>query len=141
MTLPRSSLGLGRFGFRTHPALPRKRERELLASSHRKGRFIGVSRSQRADQMEALLRQADASLEKWLLGAKTRGAGILRHRVDDLQAGLKKLSAGLQQLEGERAVTKSDQPDRAQKVTPSKRRARPAAARKPSAPRKPKKAA
>ena len=91
--------------------------------------------------MEAMLRQADASLEKWFLGAKKRGAGILRHRVDDLQAGLKKLSAGLQQLEGERAVTESDQPNRAQKAIPSKRRARPAAARKPSASRKPKKAA
>jgi len=90
--------------------------------------------------MEAMLRQADASLEKWFRGAKKRGAGILRHRVDDLQAGLRKLSAGLEQLERERKVTQSEQPAPEKKITPSKRRARPAIARKPAA-RKHKKAA
>lgn len=91
--------------------------------------------------MEAMLRQADANLEKWFRRAKKRSAGILRHRVDDLQAGLKKVSAGLEHLERERAVTPSEQPDREPKVTTSKRRARPSVAGKPSAPRKHKKAA
>jgi hypothetical protein len=91
--------------------------------------------------MEAMLRQADASLEKWFRGAKTRGAGILRQRVEDLQAGLKKLSTGLQQLERERQVAPAEKPDQTPKVTLGKRRARPAVARKPSAGRKRKKAA
>jgi hypothetical protein len=100
-----------------------------------------VPRSNRADQMEALLRQADASLEKWFRGVKQRGAGILRQRVDGLQAGLKKLSAGLEHLETERAVTPPALPKADHKVTVSKRRARPATTRKPSAQRKHKKAA
>ena len=112
----------------------------LSASSLPGDRFIIVTVSRRTDQMEAMLRQADASLEKWFRGAKKRGAGILRQRVDDLQAGLKKLSAGLEQVERERVVTQSEQPDREQKVTPRKRRARPAVARKAVA-RKHKKAA
>jgi hypothetical protein len=91
--------------------------------------------------MEAILRRADASLEKWFRGAKTRGAGMLRHRVDDLQAGLKKLSTGLEQVERERRVTQTEQPDREPKVAPRKRRARPSVARKPAAARKHKKAA
>lgn len=91
--------------------------------------------------MEAMLRQADASLEKWFRGAKQRGAGILRHRVDDLQAGLKKLSAGLEQLERERALTPSEPAEPKHEATPRKRRARPVTARKASAPRKHKKAA
>jgi hypothetical protein len=100
-----------------------------------------VPRSSRADQMEAILRQADASLEKWFFGAKQRGAGILRQRVDDLQAGLKKLSAGLEQVERERAAAPREQPEPSEKVTPRKRRPRPAAAPKPAASRKRKKAA
>jgi len=92
--------------------------------------------------MEAMLRQADASLEKWFRGAKKRGAGILRERVDDLQAGLKKLSTGLEHLQKERAAKPTGQLDREPKVTVSKRQARPALARKPSAAeRKRKKAA
>ena len=91
--------------------------------------------------MEAMLRQADASLEKWFRGAKARGAGILRQRVDDLQAGLKKLSAGLEQHERERAVAPVEKPEAMPKVPPAKRRPRQAAARKPSAARKRKKAA
>ncbi len=91
--------------------------------------------------MEAMLRQADASLEKWFRGAKKAGAGILRQRVDDLQAGLKKLSTGLEHHGKERAAAQTAQPGREPKVTVSKRRARPAAARKPSAARKRKKAA
>jgi len=91
--------------------------------------------------MEAMLRTADASLEKWFRGAKKRGAGILRQRVDDLQAGLKKLSIGLEHAEKERAATPAAQPERELKVTVSKRRARPPLARKLSAARKRKKAA
>jgi hypothetical protein len=91
--------------------------------------------------MEAIFRQADASLEKWVRRAKQRSASILRARVDDLQAGLKKLSTGLEHLEKERPVTPTAQPHREPTVTVSKRRARPALARKPSAVRKRKKAA
>jgi len=92
--------------------------------------------------MEAVLRHADASLEKWFRRAKQRSAGILRQRVDDLHAGLKKLSTGLEHVEKGRAATPTAQPDREPNVTVSKRRARPALARKPSAAaRKRKKAA
>jgi hypothetical protein len=91
--------------------------------------------------MEAMLRDADAALEKWFRGAKMRSAGVLRHRVDDLQAGLKKLSAGLEHVEKERAATPSVEAEADHKATPRKRRARPAIARKPSAARKHKKAA
>lgn len=99
-----------------------------------------VTRSRSSDRMEAMLRDADAAFEKWFRGAKKRSAGILRQRVDDLQAGLKRLSAGLEHLEKERAVPMA-QPEGEHKATPRKRRARPAIARKPSAARKHKKAA
>ena len=100
-----------------------------------------MPRSQR-DQMEAMLRQADASLEKWFRGAKTRGAGILRQRVDDLQAGLKKLRTGLEQVERERSGAPAETPEPMPKVTSGKRRRpRSTVARKPSAARKRKKAA
>jgi len=99
-----------------------------------------MPRSQR-DQMEAMLRQADASLEKWFRGAKTRGAGILRQRVDDLQAGLKKLRTGLEQVERERTVPLAEKPNPMPKVRSGKRRARTTVARKPSAAKKRKKAA
>jgi outer membrane murein-binding lipoprotein Lpp len=67
--------------------------------------------------MESALQRADATLEDWfrqsrvttrqaaivfarfLSRAKRQGAGALRHQLDDLQTGLKKLSAGLEQLE------------------------------------------
>jgi hypothetical protein len=88
-----------------------------------------VSRTNRADRVEAVLRHADATLERWFRRAKKRGAGALRHQVDNLQAGLKKLSAGLERVEGD------------PKPAPSKRATRPAIARKPSAPRKQKKVA
>jgi len=91
--------------------------------------------------MEAMLRQADASLEKWFRGAKTRGAGILRQRVDDLQAGLKKLRTGLEQVERDRTVPPAEKPDPMPKVTSRKRQARTPVARKPSAAKKRKKAA
>src|ERR1700716_1345930 len=49
------------------------------ARSRRGDRFIIVTRSRRADRMEAMLRDADASLEKWFRGAKKRSASMLRH--------------------------------------------------------------
>jgi hypothetical protein len=91
--------------------------------------------------MEAMLRDADARLEKWFRAAKQGSAGILRQRVDDLQAGLKKISTGLEHVEKEHAVIPTPQPEGDHKATPRKRRARPAVARKPSAARKHKKAA
>jgi hypothetical protein len=91
--------------------------------------------------MEAMLRDADARLEKWFRAAKRGSAGVLRQRVDDLQAGLKKLSTGLEHVEKERAVTPTPQPEGEHKATPRKRRARPPVARKPTAARKHKKAA
>jgi hypothetical protein len=103
--------------------------------------LINVTRSRRPDRMEAMLRDADASLEKWFRSAKKGSAGILRRGVDDLQAGLKKLSVGLEQLQHNRTVKPSAQAEGDLKVAPRKRRTRPAIARKPSAARKHKKAA
>lgn len=78
---------------------------------------MGVSPSRRDDQVEIVLKRADAKLEEWfrrsqkatgkasvsfaafLRGAKRQGAGALRHEVDDLQAGLKKLSTRLDHVE------------------------------------------
>ncbi len=91
----------------------------------------------RADRVEAMLRQADASFEKWFRRTKKQSAGVLRHRVDDLQTALKKLSEGLKHLERDHKVTMAQGP----KVAPTKRRTPPAVARKPAARRKPKKAA
>jgi len=112
-----------------------------------------VTRAKRADRLESALRHADKTLEAWfrqskktsrqasvdfarfLRRAKRQSAVAFRHQVDDLQSGLKKLSAGLQQLE------------RGGKAGPAKRRARPAIARKTASsskaasPRKKKKAA
>jgi hypothetical protein len=71
----------------------------------------------RVDGVEAILRKADAALDDWFrqsrissqeasaafarfLDRTTRqGAGALRHQVDGLQASLKKLSTGLEQME------------------------------------------
>ncbi len=83
------------------------------------------------------MRQADANFEKWFRRTKKQSAGVLRQRVDDLQTALKKLGEGLKQLEGDHKVTLA----REHKVAPSQRRTRPTVARKPSARRKPKKAA
>jgi hypothetical protein len=112
-----------------------------------------VSPARRADRVEAALRHADATLEDWfrqsrkttraasvvlvrlLRRSKRQSAGVLRHKVDDLQVGLKRLSAGLEQLE------------RDGKAAPKKRRARPATAgtsassSRAASPRKRKKAA
>jgi hypothetical protein len=107
-----------------------------------------VSRSSRADGVEAALRRADATLEAWfrrsrvttrqasvvfarfLRRAKKRGAGVLRQRVEGLQGGLEQLSTGLEQMEKEH------------KPATTRRRPRLAVTRRPAArTRKPKKAA
>jgi hypothetical protein len=75
------------------------------------------------------MRRADASMEKWFRRSKKWGAGALRHRLDDLQAGLKRLSGRLEQVET------------APKVAPGKPKTSSKPARKPSSARKPKKAA
>ena len=105
-------------------------------------RFIGVSPSRRDDRVELALKRADATLEEWfrrsqkatrkatvsfaafLHQAKRQSAGALRHEVDDLQAGLKKLSTRLDSVEHETAVA------------PKKRRARPVPAPRAAASRK-----
>jgi hypothetical protein len=88
-----------------------------------------VSRSKPADRVEAALRKADATLGRVLSKVRTRGAGALRQQIKGLQGGLKKLSAGLEQME-------HDTP-----TSPAKRAEHPAAAPKPARARKPKKAA
>jgi hypothetical protein len=87
--------------------------------------------------VEAMLRQADASFEKWFRRTKKQSAGVLRDRVEDLQTALKKLSEGLKHLERDHKVTMAQDSG----VAPTKRRTRPAGARKPAARRKPKNAA
>ncbi len=84
-----------------------------------------------------MLRQADASFEKWFRRTKKQSASVLRHRVDDLQAALRKLSDGLKQQERDQKMTLA----REHKPAPAKGRRRPTVARKPGAGRKPKKAA
>ena len=91
----------------------------------------------RTDRVEAMLRQADASFEKWFRRTKKQSATVLRHRVDDLQTALKKLSEGLSQQERDQKVTLA----REHKSAPTRGRRRPTAARKPAAGRKRKKAA
>jgi hypothetical protein len=103
-------------------------------------RSIRVSGANRAERVESVLRQADATLEDWFRRAKKRSAGVLRRQVDSLQVGLKKLSAGLGQME--HGPTISAAPTAAPaKTTPGKRRPRLTIARKPSAARKRKKTA
>lgn len=106
-----------------------------------------MTRSRPTDGVEAVFRHADETLEDWfrqsrittrqasvvfarfLDRAKQRGAGALRHQVDDLQVGLKRLSAGLEQLE------------RSHRAVAPKRSTRPAASRKSAPKRKLTKAA
>jgi hypothetical protein len=101
--------------------------------------------SKPADRVEAMLRQADASFEKWFRRTTKQSAGVLRHRVDDLQTALKKLNDGLKQVEQDHKVTLAGDHKVTlagdHKVAPSKRRTPPTVARKPAAPRKRKKAA
>jgi len=83
----------------------------------------------RADGVEGVLRKADAALDDWfrqsritthqasvafgrfLERTKRQSAGVLRDRVDGLQAGLEKLSTGLEQVE--RPGKRSTKPARA----------------------------
>ena len=101
-----------------------------------------MSPSSRDDRVELALKRADATLEEWfrrsqkatrkatvsfaafLHRAKRQSAGALRHEVDDLQAGLKKLSTRLDSVEHEATAA------------PKKRRARPAPAPTAAASRK-----
>jgi hypothetical protein len=101
-----------------------------------------VSPVRRDDQVEIVLKRADAKLEEWfrrgqkatrqaslnfaafLRQAKGQTAGALRHEVDDLQAGLKKLSVRLDRVEHEAT------PAPKASAAPKKRRVRPAAAPK-----------
>jgi hypothetical protein len=97
-----------------------------LASSGAGRRSILVGRTSRADRVEAVLRRADATVETWF----RRAAGAIRKPVDGLQAGLKHLSTGLEQVEKD------------PKPTTKTRRARPATSKQPTTrPRKTKKAA
>ncbi len=114
---------------------------------------MGVSPSRRDDRVELVLKRADAALEDWfrrtqkatrkasssvaafLRQAKGQSAGALRHEVDDLQAGLKKLSVRLDRVEHEAspASTKGrTRPAPAAKAA-SSRRAAPARKRKKAA--------
>jgi hypothetical protein len=68
------------------------------------------------DSVEAMLRQADAAMKQLDHAARAKaqqavisGAGALRRQVEDLQVGLKKLSAGLARLE-QRHTTRSTRP-------------------------------
>jgi hypothetical protein len=57
-----------------------------------------VAKRKPGDGVEAVLRQADATVEQWF----RRSAGALRRQVNSLEAGLKKLGEGLEQLESAR---------------------------------------
>jgi hypothetical protein len=99
-----------------------------------------VSGTNRADRVESVLRQADATFEDWFRRAKKRSAGVVRRQVDNLQVGLKKLSAGLGQVEHGPTITAAPKAAPG-KITPARRRPRLTIARKPSGPRKRKKTA
>ena len=132
---------------------------------------MGVSPSRREDKVEIVLKRADARLEEWfrrsqkatrkaavgfsgfLHRAKRQSAGALRHQVDGLQMGLKKLSTRLDRIGHEAAAAPKKHTIQIARVedeaaaAPKKRRARPARApraassRKAAATRKRKKAA
>jgi len=76
-----------------------------------------------------VLRRADAILGRVLTKARTRGVGVLRQQINGLQGGLKKLSGGLEGLDGK------------PRADSRKRVERPATASKPARTRKPKKVA
>ncbi|MEA2669223.1 MAG: hypothetical protein QOJ33_2157 [Chloroflexota bacterium] len=121
---------------------------------------MGVSPSRREDKVEIVLKRADARLEEWFRGgqkatrkasarvtaflhrAKRQSAGALRHEVDQLQAGLKKLSTRLDQVEHAATVAPKKHTIQIARVehevapTPKKRRARPAPASKAVSSRK-----
>jgi hypothetical protein len=109
---------------------------------------MGVSPSRRGDQVEIVLKRTDAKLEEWfrrsqkatrkasvsfaafLHRAKRQSAGALRHEVDDLQAGLKRLSTRLDHVEHGATAAPKKTSTHEVTVAPKKRRARPAAASK-----------
>jgi hypothetical protein len=109
---------------------------------------MGVSPTRRDDQVEIVLKRADAKLEEWfrrtqkatrkasvgfaafLHRAKRQSAGALRHEVDDLQAGLKKLSTRLDHFEHGATAAPRKSATHEVTVAPKKRRTRPAAAPK-----------
>jgi hypothetical protein len=117
-----------------------------------------VSPSRREDKVEIVLKRADARLEEWFRGgqkatrkasarvtaflhrAKRQSAGAIRHEVDQLQAGLKKLSTRLDRVEHEATVAPKKHTIQIARVayeaTPKKRRARPAPASKAVSSRK-----
>lgn len=106
---------------------------------------MGVSPTRRDDQVEIVLKRADAKLEEWfrrsqkasrkaslgfaafLRRAKRQSAGALRHEVDDLQAGLKKLSTRLDHVEHGATAAPRKSATHEVTVAPKKRRTRPAA--------------
>jgi hypothetical protein len=109
---------------------------------------MGVGPSRRDDKVEIVLKRADATLEEWfrrsekatrkasarfaafLQRAKRQSAGALRHEVDDLQTGLKKLSSRLDHVEHEATAAPKKAKSHEVTVAPTKRRARPTAASK-----------
>jgi hypothetical protein len=88
------------------------------------------------DDIEAVLRKADATVDHWF----RRGAAALRQQIDELQAGLEKLSTNLQRLEKSRKSSASSYRDLSAPTAPRKP-IRSAGARKTARPRRPKKAA
>jgi hypothetical protein len=84
-----------------------------------------VAKRKQGDGVEAVLRQADATVEQWF----RRSAGALRRQVNGLETGLKKLAEGLEQLE------------RSRQAAPRKRRGPRATAAGTTRSRKQKKAA
>ena len=121
---------------------------------------MGVSPSRREDKVEIVLKRADARLEEWfrrsqratrkasvgfsafLDRAKRQSAGALRHEVDDLQMGLKKLSARLDRVGHQAAPAPKKHTIQIAHVeheataAPKKRRARPARAPRAASSRK-----
>jgi hypothetical protein len=89
-----------------------------------------MARTPKRDSVEAVVRKADETLEEWI----RRGARVLRNQVDGLQAGLRKVGTGLEQLEQERKQAE------AKPAAPRPRR-RVTVGRKPARSRKSKKAA
>jgi hypothetical protein len=89
-----------------------------------------MARTPKRDSVEAVVRKADETLEEWI----RRGARVLRNQVDGLQAGLRKVGTGLEQLEQERKAAPEDKPA-------ARPRRRATVGRKPARPRKSKKAA
>jgi hypothetical protein len=66
---------------------------------------MATGRRLNRDEVEALLRRADARIEDWSLGAQQAlgtAAGVLRRQVDELEKGLRKLSVSLGNLETSR---------------------------------------